>query len=76
MARKPNDTPTLKEIFKMMDAVAVNCHPNPDRVGCPEQKILEAFAQNPRSFPMRDPIFEHVAQCAPCFEFVRERRTG
>jgi len=58
----------------MMDAVALKEHPNPDRIGCPDTGKLESFARNPKSFPLRDLIFEHLAHCSPCLKFVRERR--
>ncbi len=57
-----------------MERNALQDHPNPTRRGCPDGETLEAFAQNPKAFAMRDPIFEHLAQCSPCFQFVQERR--
>jgi hypothetical protein len=58
----------------MLDEVTLRSYPNPDRVGCPDEATLEAFARDPKSFPIRDPIFEHIAKCSPCLEFLRPRR--
>jgi hypothetical protein len=58
----------------MMDEVTLDSYPNPDRVGCPNEQTLEAFAKDPHSFGIRDPIFEHMAKCSPCLGFVRARR--
>jgi hypothetical protein len=59
----------------MMDEVTLDSYPNPDRDGCPNEQTLEAFAKDPQSFAMRDPIFEHIAKCSPCLSFVRQRRS-
>ena len=74
MARETNQELTFQEIFRMMDEVTLDSYPNPDRAGCPNEQTLEAFAKDPQSFAMRDPIFEHIAKCSPCLEFVRARR--
>lgn len=64
----------LDEIFRRLERAALTNLPNPDRVGCFDEEILAAFAANPRSFSMRDPIFEHLARCPECFAFVQTRR--
>ncbi|MBN9662273.1 MAG: hypothetical protein J0H49_29010 [Acidobacteria bacterium] len=74
MAREKPPELTLEEIFQQMERSALQDHPNPTRRGCPDGETLEAFAQNPKAFAMRDPLFEHLAQCSPCFQFVQERR--
>ena len=74
MAHERNLGLTLEEILRMMDEVILNSYPNPNRVGCPDDQTLEAFARDPKSFPIRHPIFEHIANCSPCLEFVRTRR--
>lgn len=65
---------TQDEVFRLLERTASEDHPNPERLGCPPQGVLEAFARNPRQFPMSDPIFEHLQNCSPCFQWVRERR--
>ena len=65
---------TQDEVFRLLEQTASQDHPNPERLGCPSQEALASFAQNPRSFSMDDPIFEHLANCSPCFRFVRRQR--
>jgi hypothetical protein len=67
------DELTQDEVFRLLERTASEDHPNPERKGCPSQETLAAFAQNPREFPMDDPIFEHVQNCSPCFLCVRAR---
>jgi hypothetical protein len=74
MAREDPPELTLEEIFQQMERTALHNYPNPARRGCPDAETLEAFARNPKAFAMRHPIFEHLSQCSPCFQFVRERR--
>ena len=38
------------------------------------QATLEAFAKDPKSFDLRDPIFQHLGHCSPCSQFVRDHR--
>ncbi len=76
MARKEAPEPTLEEILQMADEVALSLYPNPDRVGCPDEETLQRFARNPKSFPLRDPIFRHLGRCSPCSRFVRDHRRG
>jgi hypothetical protein len=65
---------TLDEIFRLMEASALHDYPNPERVGCPPEETLTALARDPRSFDMDAPVFDHLAHCSPCFQFVRARR--
>ena len=67
---------TQSEIFDLLERTAGEDHPNPHRIGCPGEETLERFASNPKLFEMRDPLFEHLANCSPCFRFVRERRAA
>jgi hypothetical protein len=76
MAHKDPSELTQEEIFRRMEQSALHAYPNPTRRGCPDVETLEAFARNPKEFAMRDPIFEHLAHCSPCFQFVQERRRG
>lgn len=68
------DELTQEEVFRLLEQTASEDHPNPERRGCPPAETLAALALNPRRFPMSDPIFEHLANCSPCFRFVRDRR--
>lgn len=44
--------------------------PNPDRVGCPDRRVLWAIATN--SLPVDDPARLHLASCSPCFAEVQD----
>src|ERR1017187_8397033 len=62
------------EIFRLMEQAALHDYPNPERKGCPSQEKLEAFARDPRSFSLQDPIFDHVPHCSNCYRYVHARR--
>jgi len=74
VANKPSPELDLDEVFRRIEQTALNNHLNPDRIGCFSAETLVAFAADPRSFSMRDPIFEHLARCSECFKFVHARR--
>jgi hypothetical protein len=44
--------------------------PNPDRVGCPDRRVLWAIATN--TLPADDPARLHLASCSPCFTEVQD----
>jgi hypothetical protein len=44
--------------------------PNPDRIGCPDRRVLWAIATN--TLPADDPARLHLASCSPCFAEVQE----
>jgi hypothetical protein len=46
--------------------------PNPDRVGCPDGRVLWAIAKN--TLPADDPARLHLASCSPCFTEVQEAK--
>jgi hypothetical protein len=64
----------LDDVFRRIQRTALSNNSNPDRIGCFSEETLAAFAIDPRSFSMRDPIFEHLALCSECFQFVHARR--
>lgn len=68
------DELTQEEVFRLLEQTASEDHPNPERLGCPSNEVLVAFAGNAKSLGMSDPIFEHLANCSPCFRFVQVRR--
>jgi hypothetical protein len=75
MAKDGKDDLTLEEIFRHMEEVALSEYPNPERVGCPPEDRLAAFACDPKSFPILDPIFDHVGRCSPCAQFIHAIRS-
>jgi hypothetical protein len=70
---KPDETHELsdEEVFRLLENAALSARPNPSREGCPDEAVLARFARDPRSFPMHDPVFEHLAACPECFRQVQ-----
>jgi hypothetical protein len=66
---------SLDDVLRLMERSALRDYANPNRIGCPPEETLEAVADNPRSFDMDAPVFEHLTHCSPCFSFVQGRRT-
>ena len=46
--------------------------PNPERKGCPDEKTLQAFAED--RLPAGDPILRHVSSCSECYGEYRHYR--
>ena len=68
-------TPREQRFIEALRRAALSDYPNPDRVGCPDQKTLQAVAQ--RQVPMMDPVIDHVWQCSPCAqEILRIRQSS
>ena len=74
MENHASDQTELNEILRLVEESALHDFPNPERVGCPPEDILEAFARDPRSFPIKGPEFQHLLHCSPCFRFIQARR--
>ena len=64
----------LHGVFEMIEQVAAHGYPNPLRVDCPSKATIERFASNPKAFPIKDPLFDHLARCSPCFRLVLAHR--
>ena len=54
----------------LLDTIYSAVEPNPERVGCPPREALRELAMRTR--PLRDPLWDHVMECAPCRIDVRE----
>jgi hypothetical protein len=75
MADPDNFTRREQRFIEALRQAALSNNPNPDRIGCPDQKTLEAVAR--RQVPMMDPVIDHVWQCSPCAqEVLRLRATA
>jgi hypothetical protein len=72
MADPDNFTRREERFIEALRQAALTSNPNPDRVGCPDQKTLEAVAR--REVPMMDPVIDHVWQCSPCAQEVTRLR--
>jgi hypothetical protein len=68
MADPDKFTRREQRFIEALRQAALSNNPNPDRVGCPDQKTLEAVAR--RQVPMMDPVIDHVWQCSPCAQEV------
>jgi hypothetical protein len=48
--------------------------PNPKRIGCPGNALLQGIAQKKVSLIEAEPWLEHLGSCSPCYEEFREFR--
>jgi hypothetical protein len=52
-----------------IDEVFSRANPNPTRAECPSRDVLAAVAG--KKLPLRDPAYEHLAKCSPCYREFR-----
>jgi len=64
MARQEHPDP-LEQAF-------LYAHPNPQRIGCPGEKVLKALAH--KKLPINHPAGNHLGECSPCFRDFLEYR--
>jgi hypothetical protein len=76
MAKDTSDRMRLKDLLRLVEESGLHDFPNPERIGCPSEETLEAFARDPRAFSINGPEFEHLTHCSPCFRFVHARRSA
>ena len=57
MAKDISDRMRLKDILRLVEESGLHDFPNPERVGCPSDETLEAFAPDPRAFSLNGPDF-------------------
>lgn len=70
----PDDSPDqiFEDFQDIVQQAILTGFPNPERKGCPGSTVLEQLAMRPR--PVRDPAWEHVTHCSPCYrEFLQFR---
>jgi hypothetical protein len=48
--------------------------PNPERIGCPGNGLLQGIAQKKVSLTEAEPWLEHLSSCSPCYQEFREFR--
>jgi hypothetical protein len=48
-----------------IEELLLTAYPNPERVGCPDRKTLEALGNLARD--ESDPAWSHIWHCSPCF---------
>jgi hypothetical protein len=68
-----NDT----ALFERLQKNALQNHPNPQRIGCPDHAVLEAFVEAPGNVDLEAMHDLHIFKCAECtrdlIELRRER---
>lgn len=62
-----------KELLDAFDRVVHEDYPNPRRINCPGSSALEKLAAAPEADHSFS-ILNHIRQCAPCFDELRELR--
>ncbi len=53
------------DLFDFARMYLSEAFPNPERAGCPQDRVLRSFARNPRQGDTS--IVDHVTCCSPCF---------
>ncbi len=74
-----NDIMRDDEFEAAVQQAFLDAFPNPNRTGCPNDKVLQSLAAN--KSPVNDEADAHIAQCSPCArqilafrEEIRKRR--
>lgn len=49
--------------------------PNPNREGCPEERVLKQMGAKRGILPPGHPVHVHVMQCSPCFQHLETFRS-
>lgn len=62
-----------KELLDAFDRVVHNDFPNPQRIDCPGNEILQRLARQPADAELTH-LLAHIRQCAPCFDELKELR--
>lgn len=55
-----------------IEAILLTAFPNPERIGCPGQEVIEKMAE--QKVPRDDPSWSHLWNCSPCFSEFRPLR--
>ncbi len=63
-----------KNLLRAVDAAARSEFHCPERIGCPEARILKLMARRDSTFEPSADLIDHIATCSPCFiEYSRIR---
>jgi len=64
----------FREFIRGVQDMALRAYPNPDRIGCPDLKVLQEVAGQSR--PSVHPVFQsHIVECSPCIAQMLAERT-
>jgi hypothetical protein len=55
-----------------IEDILLSGFPNPERVGCPPQEVIEALGE--RKIGREDPAWQHIWSCSPCFAIFKAVR--
>lgn len=72
----PGPKPTMARETELTDTFERMLHrdfPNPQRIGCPGREELRLLVE-PSTDSEYSYLFEHIRQCAPCFDELKEMR--
>lgn len=65
----------LKALLDASETVLQKDHPNPNRIGCPGQAVLEELASfSEEHAPVDADAIRHISECYPCFRELRDMR--
>ena len=67
-----DDDDTL--LFVKLQEHVLEKHPNPERVGCIDDAILQTWVYSPQKLDLSDPKYLHVLKCAECTRELIELR--
>jgi hypothetical protein len=63
----------VKELLNIARKEFLSDHPNPERLGCPDPKLLRDLAfQKIESAEKVKEVTDHVVQCSPCYRELRD----
>jgi len=62
-----------KELLDAFDRVVHEDFPNPQHIDCPGRQVLLKLAQQPADTQLSH-LLDHVRQCAPCFDELKDLR--
>lgn len=59
----------LDELIASFGRHVHEVHPNPGRIGCPEESVLKDLVAQKSAAPA---LLEHIRSCAPCVEKLKQ----
>jgi hypothetical protein len=63
-----------KELVEAFERIIHEDFPNPQRIGCPGHEVLLGLAEGSEHV-QHTRLLDHIRQCAPCFDELRELRS-
>jgi hypothetical protein len=58
----------VDELVRRCKDVCLHDYPNPDRVGCPSDEVIERLAHEDQDLLRHDELIAHIVTCSPCFQ--------